>query len=146
MAERYPVGTQVQVKNDGHGSQFRTEAERVGEFAGTVIATNGPDYTGIPEVCVESATGERRVILVGDLEEAPEPTPEEKPASEFQVKIWYVENGYEEIDHAPAHVATTIYAEAEDNPRVIAAEIHGCATHKLHQSFRRELDAAPVVG
>lgn len=72
MEERFPVGTRVQVKNQGHGSRSRTEAERVGGFTGTVIATNGPDYTGIPEVCVESETGERRVILVGDLEAAPE--------------------------------------------------------------------------
>lgn len=69
-----------------------------------------------------------------------------KPASEFQVKIWYASGAYEEIDHAPAHVATTVYAEAEDSDRVVAAEIHGCATHKLHRSFRRELDSAPVVG
>lgn len=77
MSERFPIGAQVRVKNDGHGSQFRSESERVGEFAGTVVAVNGPKYTGIPEVCVESVTGERRVILVGDLEEgvaATEPT------------------------------------------------------------------------
>lgn len=74
MSERYPVGTKVQVKNGGLGSQYRNESERVGEFAGTVVAVNGPKYTGIPEVCVESEMGERRVILVGDLEEAPAAT------------------------------------------------------------------------
>lgn len=69
MSERFPIGAQVRVRNDGLGNHVRKEAERVGEFTGTVVATSGPDYTGIPEVCVESATGERRVILVGDLEE-----------------------------------------------------------------------------
>lgn len=204
MSERYAVGTQVQVKNEGHGSQFRTETERVGRFAGTVIATSGPDYTGIPEVCVESATGERRVILVGDLEEAPEPAPcakklnpsriinhdmlkgadpqnivclrdadhrgrhratrlmdrdslvweddacvpapEPKTPSEFQVKIWYASGAYEQTDHVPVGLATTIYAEAESNDRVVVGEIHGCATGKLYQSFRHGLDPASVVG
>lgn len=78
-SERYPVGTKVQVKNNGLGSQFRSESERVGEFSGTVIATNGPDYTGIPEVCVQSESGERRVILVGDLELSPEKTARFQP-------------------------------------------------------------------
>lgn len=75
MSERYPVGTKVQVTNGGLGSRFRNEDERVGEFAGTVIATSGSSYTGIPEVCVESETGERRMIMVGDLEEAPAAEP-----------------------------------------------------------------------
>lgn len=71
MSERYSVGARVQVKNNGQGSSFRKEGEYVGKFEGVVIAVNGPDYTGIPEVCVQSETGARRVILVGDLEEIP---------------------------------------------------------------------------
>lgn len=69
--ERYPIGTRVQVANGGLGHLVRKENERVGEFVGRVVAVSGPEYSGIPEVCVESDNGERRMILVGDLEEVP---------------------------------------------------------------------------
>lgn len=124
MSERFPVSTQVQVKNEGHGSSFRTEAERVGEFTGTVVATSGPDYTGIPEVCVESATGERRVILVGDLEETPEPV--KHPTMKAKLKIWYASGGYQEIQGSSddSMQLAAIYAEAADSGRVSDAELH----------------------
>lgn len=70
----FTAGTRVQVKNNGLGSDFRTEAERVGDFAGTVVDTGDHDFKGwkIPQVTVEADNGDRRTILVGDLEEAPE--------------------------------------------------------------------------
>lgn len=124
MSERFPIGAQVQVKNDGHGSQYRSESERVGEFAGTVVAVNGPKYTGIPEVCVESVTGERRVILVGDLEEgvAATETPE---VTEYSVKIWYRSGAYEGAPHCLEDLARKIYADAVKSPGVEFAELHG---------------------
>lgn len=66
--------------------------------------------------------------------------------AEFQVKIWYGSGAYEEIDNVPAGLATTIYAEAEDNERVAAAEIHGAASHQLLESFRHGLDSPASVG
>lgn len=70
----FQAGTRVQVANNGLGSRFRTEAERVGEFTGTVVCNGNHDHDGwtIPEVTIEADNGDRRTILVGDLEEAPE--------------------------------------------------------------------------
>ena len=121
MSERFPVGTKVQVKNDGQGSEVRHPLEHVGKFAGTVIAASGPDYTGIPEVCVQSETGARRVILVGDLEEAPE-TP---TVTEYSVKIWYRSGAYEGAPHCPEDLARKIFADAVKSAGVEFAELHG---------------------
>jgi len=85
MSERYPIGTTVTVANGGRGHSVRKDHETVGAFVGTVVETSGPGYSGIPEVCVESATGERRVILVGDLEEAPVSAEESSTGTDARV-------------------------------------------------------------
>lgn len=65
----------------------------------------------------------------------------------FQVKIWYVSGAYEEIDDAPVETATAVYAEAEDNERVYAGEIHGSGSHALFESFcHGRVDSVTDVG
>lgn len=137
MSERYPVGTKVQVANGGLGSRFRNEDERVGEFAGMVIATSGSSYTGIPEVCVESETGERRVIMVGDLEETPSTEPVKGAPTMDKVKIWYESGAYEEVtaEHERFAELVAIFAECQVNGRIAAAELY--EGNGNAQGFRR---------
>lgn len=134
MSERFPVGTSVRVANNGLGHTIRREHERVGEFSGTVMAVNGPEYRGIPEVCVESPTGERRVILVGDLEMNPDAgrmSLEEalsdaypEPAPAVKVAIRYVDGTEEIVSNIPTDtIAVGIFAEACGNDRVANAEL-----------------------
>lgn len=60
-----------------------------------------------------------------------------KPVSDFQVKVWYASGSSETISHIDFMAAASIYGEAEDNPRAIAAEVH-CPGGCLAASFTRQ--------
>lgn len=119
------------------GRQFSMDAGK--------ICKRVPDHGGLHR---ETVTFTSRGFQWGDNECADSPgratfDPSVVTVSEFQVKIWYASGAYEQADHVPVGLATTIYAEAESSDRVVAGEIHGCATGKLYQSFRHGLDPAP---
>lgn len=60
-----------------------------------------------------------------------------KPVTDFQVKVWYASGSSETISHIDFMAAASIYGEAEDNPRAIAAEVH-CPGGCLAASFTRQ--------